>query len=37
MGLKNIAQTVIQMAEAEHLEAHAKAVAIRVKDIESKM
>jgi histidinol dehydrogenase len=37
MGLKNIAQTVIQMAEAEQLEAHAKAVAIRVQEIESKM
>ena len=37
MGLKNIAQTVIQMAIGEQLEAHAQAVAIRVKDIESKM
>ena len=37
MGLKNIAQTVIQMASGEELEAHAQAVAIRVKDIESKM
>ena len=37
MGLRNIAQTVIQMASGEQLEAHAKAVAIRVKDIESKM
>jgi histidinol dehydrogenase len=37
MGLKNIAQTVIQMAAGEQLEAHAQAVAIRVKDIESKM
>ena len=37
MGLKNIAQTVIQMASGEQLEAHAQAVAIRVKDIESKM
>ena len=37
MGLKNIAQTVIQMASGEQLEAHAKAVAIRVKEIESKM
>lgn len=37
MGLKNIAQTVIQMAEAEQLEAHAKAVAIRVQEIESKL
>ena len=37
MGLKNIAQTVIQMASGEQLEAHAHAVAIRVKDIESKM
>ncbi|MEY4812251.1 MAG: histidinol dehydrogenase [Bacteroidota bacterium] len=36
-GLKNIAQTVIQMAFGEQLEAHAQAVAIRVKDIESKM
>ena len=36
-GLKNIAQTVIQMATGEHLEAHAQAVAIRVKEIESKM
>jgi histidinol dehydrogenase len=36
-GLKNIAQTVIQMANGEQLEAHAQAVAIRVKDIESKM
>jgi histidinol dehydrogenase len=36
-GLKNIAQTVIQMASGEQLEGHAKAVAIRVKDIESKM
>lgn len=36
-GLKNIAQTVIQMATGEQLEAHAQAVAIRVKDIESKM
>ncbi|MEY3539255.1 MAG: histidinol dehydrogenase [Bacteroidota bacterium] len=37
MGLKNIAQTVIHMAEAEQLEAHAKAVAIRVQEIESKL
>ena len=37
MGLRNIAQTVIQMATGEQLEAHAQAVAIRVKDIESKM
>jgi histidinol dehydrogenase len=37
MGLKNIAQTVIQMASGEQLEAHAQAVAIRVKEIESKM
>jgi histidinol dehydrogenase len=37
MGLKNIAQTVIQMATGEQLEAHAQAVAIRVKEIESKM
>ena len=37
MGLRNIAQTVIQMASGEQLEAHAQAVAIRVKDIESKM
>jgi histidinol dehydrogenase len=37
MGLKNIAQIVIQMASGEQLEAHAQAVAIRVKDIESKM
>jgi histidinol dehydrogenase len=37
MGLKNIAQTVIQMASGEQLEGHAQAVAIRVKDIESKM
>lgn len=37
MGLKNIAQTVIQMAEGEHLDAHAQAVSIRVKEIESKM
>jgi histidinol dehydrogenase len=37
MGLKNIAQTVIQMASGEQLVAHAQAVAIRVKDIESKM
>jgi histidinol dehydrogenase len=37
MGLKNIAQTVIQMAEGEQLEAHAQAVAIRVQEIESKM
>ncbi len=37
MGLKNIAQTVIQMATGEQLEAHAQAVTIRVKDIESKM
>jgi histidinol dehydrogenase len=37
MGLKNIAQTVIQMASGEQLEAHAQAVAIRVIDIESKM
>ncbi len=36
-GLKNIAQTVIHMAEGEQLVAHAQAVAIRVKDIESKM
>jgi histidinol dehydrogenase len=36
-GLKNIAQTVIQMASGEQLEAHAQAVAIRVKEIESKM
>ena len=36
-GLKNIAQTVIQMATGEQLEAHAQADAIRVKDIESKM
>lgn len=37
MGLRNIAQTVMQMASGEQLEAHAQAVAIRVKDIESKM
>ena len=37
MGLRNIAQTVIQMASGEQLEAHAQAVSIRVKDIESKM
>ena len=37
MGLRNIAQTVIQMASGEQLEAHAQAVAIRVKEIESKM
>jgi histidinol dehydrogenase len=37
MGLKNIAQTVIQMASGEQLEAHAQAVAIRVKEIESKI
>jgi histidinol dehydrogenase len=37
MGLKNIAQTVIQMASGEQLEAHAQAVAIRVKEVESKM
>lgn len=37
MGLRNIAQTVIQMASGEQLEAHAQAVAIRVQDIESKM
>ena len=37
MGLKNIAQTVIQMASGEQLEAHAQAVSIRVKEIESKM
>jgi histidinol dehydrogenase len=37
MGLKNIAQTVIQMASGEQLEAHAQAVVIRVKEIESKM
>jgi histidinol dehydrogenase len=37
MGLKNIAQTVIQMASGEQLEAHDQAVAIRVKEIESKM
>jgi histidinol dehydrogenase len=37
MGLKNIAQTVIQMASGEQLVAHAQAVAIRVKEIESKM
>ena len=37
MGLRNIAQTVIQMASGEQLEAHAQAVVIRVKDIESKM
>ena len=37
MGLKNIAQTVIQMASGEQLEGHAQAVASRVKDIESKM
>ena len=37
MGLKNIAQTVILMAEGEQLDAHAQAVSIRVKEIESKM
>ncbi len=37
MGLKNIAQTVIQIASGEQLEAHAQAVAIRVKEIESKI
>ena len=37
MGLRNIAQTVIQMASGEQLEAHAQAVAIRVKERESKM
>jgi histidinol dehydrogenase len=37
MGLKNIAKTVIQMASGEQLEAHAQAVVIRVKEIESKM
>jgi histidinol dehydrogenase len=37
MGLKNIAQTVVQMAQGEQLEAHAQAVVIRVKEIESKM
>ncbi len=36
-GLKNIAQTVIHMAEGEQLDAHAQAVAIRVREIESKM
>ena len=37
MGLKNIAHTVVQMAQGEQLEAHAQAVVIRVKEIESKM
>ena len=37
MGLKNIAQTVVLMAEGEQLDAHAKAVSIRVQEIESKM
>jgi histidinol dehydrogenase len=32
-GLTNIAQTVIDMAKAESLDAHAKAVQIRVDNI----
>jgi len=32
-GLKNIASTVITMAEAEGLHAHAESVRVRLKDI----
>jgi histidinol dehydrogenase len=35
-GLTNIAQTVIEMASAENLHAHANAVSIRVNEIQSK-
>lgn len=35
-GLTNIAQTVIEMATAESLQAHANAVSIRVQEIQSK-
>ena len=35
-GLTNIAQTVIEMANAESLQAHANAVSIRVQEIQSK-
>lgn len=36
-GLGNIGNAVMEMAHAESLDAHANAVAIRLKDIESKM
>ena len=36
-GLINIGQSVIEMANAESLDAHSNAVAIRLKDIQSKM
>ena len=32
MGLNNIAETVIQMAEAEGLQAHANAVRVRMSE-----
>ncbi len=36
-GLINIGKAVMEMANAENLDAHAKAIEIRLKDIESKM
>jgi histidinol dehydrogenase len=36
-GLVNIGKAVMEMAQAESLDAHSNAVAIRLKDIESKM
>lgn len=36
-GLVNIGQSVIEMANAESLDAHSNAVAVRLKDIKSKM
>ena len=36
-GLVNIGKSVMEMANAESLDAHANAVAVRLKDIESKM
>jgi histidinol dehydrogenase len=36
-GLINIGKAVVEMANAENLDAHAKAIEIRLKDIESKM
>jgi histidinol dehydrogenase len=36
-GLVNIGKAVMEMANAENLDAHAKAVSIRLNDIESKM
>jgi histidinol dehydrogenase len=36
-GLVNIGNAVMEMASAESLDAHGNAVAVRLKDIESKM